>query len=261
MDRDNHRAMPPWTPDFGTYHAWLDARAIVVVTVDQAAVAGVGLDHPVLCQVMVDLRKPDPDGLVTAAERPALTQFEEELDRELQRYGEPWFVGSRTERGERWLWHYVPAAGEAGQLPGRIGGYEPHYRFVGDPQWLDYHENLAPSDFQKLLITSNVQLDQRAKLGDRIEVERVVDHTARFPDPGAARAGAAALAAAGFSVTQVTDDTVTCTMTHNLQGIPLERAMERAIAAVGPHGGIYDGWGAPVVTEAPATRRRLFGRK
>jgi len=69
--------MPPWTPSFGTYHAWVANGSVVVVTVDQAAEAGVGQDHPASFSFMVELQDPRDDGLLSDEERPRIDEFQE----------------------------------------------------------------------------------------------------------------------------------------------------------------------------------------
>jgi len=255
--------MPPWTPSFGMFHSWLDQESLTTITVDQAATAGIGRDHPVSVVVLFELRAPDQGGLVSAEERPAIFALEDAIERELAECGEPWLVGWRTERGSRYLFFYLPGDAEDVRLPRDwVGGYETRYAATDDPDWKHYRENLAPTPFQELLIAGHAQVQALSKLGDDPRAERTVDHTVHFPDAASASAGADALRRAGFTVVEAAGPRVSCTRVHDLEIRTLESVMSDALDAAERHGGTYDGWGAAVATGsgAPAKRRRLFRR-
>jgi hypothetical protein len=256
--------MPPWTPAFGSYHSWLEDKSIMSVTVDQAAVAGIGRDHPVVFNVMFDMQSPSADGLVSSEERSAITALEEAIETALARYGEPWLVGWRTERGKRYLWLYLPADAEHARLDGNwADNYKLHWDVALDPQWQAYHERLAPTPFQEQLIHNNRQLHERGLLGDDPTIKRVVDHTALFQDHASAAAGAKALRKAGFIIVDISGEVVCCTRKHDLQVTTLEQALHVCLDAIEPDGGTYDGWGALVLSERdrpPKGRRKLFRR-
>jgi hypothetical protein len=248
--------MPPWTPSFGTYHAWI-GNSPVFVTVDQAAIAGIGLDHPFSFSFMMELHEPREDGLISAEERPRVDALEDAVEAWLGEHGEPWRVGNRTELGKRFVFYYMP------KLPERSNarqewphGYKLRFHAAPDPGWTEYRESLAPTPFQELLIDNNRTLWEMRKLGSDPAVSRVVAHYALFADRASAVAGAADLEAAGFTVGEITDGVVACTKTHDLQAMTLEHVIATLLAAVEPRGGRYDGWGAPLHPDQPPPQSR-----
>ena len=232
-----------------------------MIAVDQAAAAGVGRDHPVSVVVLFELLDPDQGGLVSAAERPAISALEDAIERELAEHGEPWLVGWRTERGSRYLFFYLPGDAEDVRLPRDwVGGYETRYAATTDPDWKHYRENLAPTPFQKLLIASHAQVQVLLRRGDDPRAERSVEHTAHFPDAASATTGADALRQADFTVVETAGPRVTCTRVHDLDIRTLESVMSVALDAVERHGGTYDGWDAGFAGAPAKRRRRLFRR-
>jgi hypothetical protein len=253
--------MPPWTPSFGTYHAWTPDGSVVVVTVDKAAKAGIGQDHPVSFSFMVELQDPRDDGLLSDEERPRIDEFQEAVEVWLQR-SDPWLVGSRTENSGRFYFYYLTEQRPSGALPKEWPhGYELQWHVELDPEWHEYEDSLAPTPFQEILIDSNTQCFEMGKLGDHPETERPVDHTVLFRHAAAATAGANALQKAGFTVISPSEAVVTATRTHDLTGAKLEQMIQSVLHAVEAHRGTYDGWGAPIQPSPPQTRRRgLFRR-
>jgi regulator of RNase E activity RraB len=98
------------------------------------------------------------------------------------------------------------------------------------------------------------QTSQRVKLGDRLEAPREIDHSAYFRKRTDAEAAAAELCDDGFR---------TSISRHGFGAFALEARtesdvepdtvdafVERIYDVVERHGGIYDGWGGPVVLKA-----------
>lgn len=256
--------MPPWTPSFGTFHSWLSETSIVMITVDQAAAAGIGKDHPVRFLFKIDLQDQRDDGLLSAAEQPHVVEFEAAVDEALQPTGDPWHVGWRTENGCRYVFYYLM------EQPDRLKfdrtwphGYHLQWHTALDVDWQEYKDSLAPTPFQELLIVSNRQRFEMGKLGDDASAERPVDHTVVFPDRESAASGAIALEAAGFTTQRTRDAVVTGTLIHDLSTITVEQAIQLVQRTVEEHGGTYDGWGAPIRSHSdpPPSRRRGFLRR
>ena len=91
---------------------------------------------------------------------------------------------------------------------------------------------------------------QRLKLGDQLAVAREIDHFAYFRKRSGAQAAGEELAEDGFRVT-VSRKGLTWLLEARTEGdveLPsVDEFVARMFELVQRHGGIYDGWGAPVV--------------
>jgi hypothetical protein len=243
---------PPWTQHFGTYHAWIDEGELCTVTVDAAADPRRCGDHTRVLSVMHALRAPDERGQVAAEERADLEALDAAILERLQAAGDPWLLGRRVERGDRYLFFYLEDTAADIALNGPWpAGYAPRWFTAADPAWDEFRESLAPTPLQHQLLTSGEQLTHRLRLGDDVSAERPVDHVVLLPTARSAAEAAEALRAAGFVVAPGADPrTLTATRTHAVDILSLEAAMVEVFSAVEPHGGDYDGWGAPMAGDA-----------
>jgi hypothetical protein len=239
---------PPWTQHFGTFHAWIAEDELCTVTVDAAADPAQRGDHTRVVSVMHALRSPDGLGQVAAGERADLDDLDAAILERLQAAGDPWFVGRRVERGDRYLFFYLEETAADVVLDGAWpAGYAPRWFTAADPEWEGFRESLAPTPLQHQLLLSGEQLAERVTLGDDLEAERPVDHVVVLPTEQAADEAAAALRAAGFAVTPESDGvTLSATRTHAVDILSVEAAMVDVFGVIVPLGGEYDGWGAPM---------------
>jgi hypothetical protein len=230
------------------FHAWIDEGEFCTVTVDAAADPGQRGDHTRVVSVMHELRAPDDRGQVAAQERQDLQALDAAILERLEAAGDPWFVGRRVERGNRYLFFYLEEAAADVVLDGPWpAGYAPRWFTASDPAWDEFRESLAPTPLQHQLLVSGEQLAHRLTLGDDLAAERPVDHVVVLPTDDAAGEAADALRAAGFAVTPGGDaGALTATRTHPVDIWSLEAAMVDVFLAIDPLGGEYDGWGAPV---------------
>lgn len=100
------------------------------------------------------------------------------------------------------------------------------------------------------LALTRQQIDQRAGMGDRLEMPRLTDHSAEFTRKSSAEDAAAQLRSLGYDVTL---------SRRGLRKVLLEASKESAVdldtaeaftrevfGVISAHGGDYDGWGGPV---------------
>lgn len=242
---------PPWTQHFGTFHAWIAEDELCTVTVDAAADPGLRGDHNRVVSVMHALRSPDVRGQVASEERADLDALDAAIVERLQAAGDPWFVGRRVERGDRYLFFYLEETAADVVLDGPWpAGYAPRWFTAADPAWEEFRDSLAPTPLQHALLLSGEQLTERLTLGDDLEAERPVDHVVILPTEQAADEAAAELRAAGFDVTAESDGvTLSATRTHAVDILSVEAAMVDVFRVIAPLGGEYDGWGGPVAGE------------
>lgn len=258
--------MPPWEQTFRTFHSWLEEDdALCFITVDLRAAEGIGRGHGVVVSAMYDLAEPDDRGMPRASERPAMNKLEDTFEAALTAFGEPWNIGTRIERGKRYLLFYLPDETINIELDNNWpGAYELRWFSEPDPEWSEYRESLEPTPFQrKLALAKDVQ-EELEKLGDQLELERPVDHWIGFPDQDRADDAAAALTADGFSNVSKSEDGlfVSATLVHAVDTSSLENALSRVFQlVVEPYAGEYDGWGAPTAVEPAKPRKGLFRRR
>lgn len=247
---------PPWTQHFGTFHAWIAEDELCTVTVDAAADPGLRGAHTKVVSVMHALRSPDARGQVGAEERADLDALDAAILERLRAAGDPWFVGRRVERGDRYLFFYLEETSADVVLDGAWpAGYALRWFAAADPEWDEFRESLAPTPLQHALLLSGGQLAERLTLGDDLGAERPVDHVVVLPTEQAADEAATGLRVAGFTVTPESDGvSLSATRTHAVDILSVEAAMVDVFRVIAPLGGEYDGWGAPVVgDEAPAS--------
>lgn len=91
---------------------------------------------------------------------------------------------------------------------------------------------------------------QRLKLGDQLSVAREIDHVAYFVKKRGAQSAAEELAEDGFRVS-ISRKGFTWMLEARTEGdveLPsVDEFVARMFELVQRHGGIYDGWGAPVI--------------
>jgi regulator of RNase E activity RraB len=108
-----------------------------------------------------------------------------------------------------------------------------------------------------LLSMNSEQTSQRVKLGDQLEAPREIEHFAYFAKRAAAESAAAELADDGMRTTISRRGFGTFALeAHTESDVELETAdafVERMYTLIDKHGGVYDGWGGPVVLKGTTT--------
>lgn len=122
-----------------------------------------------------------------------------------------------------------------------------------DSQW-EMYQSLIPDDEQMAAHQDVVVISHLAQAGDQLDRERMVVHVALVP-PEAVEEAVAAYKQAGFAPKPLDSEedaelvTVEVNATHNLMPENVVEARQTITAIAEQHGGGYDGWESPVVTE------------
>lgn len=122
-----------------------------------------------------------------------------------------------------------------------------------DPDW-EMYQSLIPDDDQMAAHQDIVLISQIAQAGDQLEQERQVTHVVLVP-PEAVDETVAAYKAGGFAPTPLESEenselvTIEVNATHNLMPENVVEARQTITAIAEQHGGGYDGWESPVITE------------
>ncbi len=110
---------------------------------------------------------------------------------------------------------------------------------------------MAKRTLETQFVADEHQLAQRRALNDNLELPREVDHFAFFRKKASAEVVAEILRGEGYSVALSPAGRKTQLAAHKVSPVDPATVMAfvTAIArTVEAHGGIYDGWGGPVVT-------------
>ena len=104
---------------------------------------------------------------------------------------------------------------------------------------------------ESLLSMNSEQTSQRVKLGDQLEVPREIDHLGYFAKRAHAAAAEAELTEDGMRTSISRRGFSTFALEVDTESdVELETAdafVERMFTLIEKHGGVYDGWGGPVV--------------
>lgn len=243
--------MRTWSTDYQPYLTRVEETPMVVA-VDLAAAPHVPLaSHPELLLVRIQLAQPRPDGLRATEELPALNRIEDRLVQHFEDAGAI-YVGRTTSGGFTVHAFYAPKG--LRPPPPDLAPYVPGFAAKMEPDWGYYTQLLFPDRWNLQLIHNRKTLQVLAANGDQPEAPRVLDHFAYFPGEAPARAAAARLTAAGYTVDDPRADedgdwVVPFHRTHGLNEEVMAQEASTILEIVELEGGgNYDGWGCPVVT-------------
>jgi hypothetical protein len=245
--------MARWEPRFEFYFSERrGCRFSTFVDLEARAHAPVAT-HPVALRARLQMHDPRPDGLRSAAEAPALFDFE---DRFLARLGEVLdaiYVGRVVGDGKTEFLLYLPPSTDAepAAVVADIKPYDVSFTRALDQSWGQYAE-LHPGDREWQQIMDRRLLESLEGQGDQPEAPRKVDHLVVFGDRPAAETAARELAGRGFALVggQVTERDGTYRVEfHRVETCrppDVERFVDEILDIVLPLGGSYDGWGCVV---------------
>jgi hypothetical protein len=225
----------------------------MMLTVDVGAVEhGPALTHPFRSEVRVPLQQPDANGFRTIEELEPMTQLEHRLTAMFERELNAWFVARFVWKGSTHLHYYHPMA-PLGPVNLR-DGWEP-YRLAPtgyeDPEWSFLLGWLAPNELERLMSANASQLAAREQRGDRLDLVRKVDHVALFDDFSSAAAAVVELRGAEFALGDPRESANGVVLEFHredsLDGFRPDEFVAEILDLVRPHGGRYDGWGAPIM--------------
>jgi len=248
----------PWEEDFDFYLSRM-GKDPVAVLVDLGA--GPHLPDPdlnVRVRVLLHLREPGADGLVTAEERPRLY---EATDRLAAAVGEGLggvLVGRVMVQGLADLVFYAPgtAVGQIDELRRMVDGVREEYDVdldvAPDISWQFYREVLWPDAYEHQFILNNRVLRQLEQAGDDPTCARPVDHLVFLPDRERARTAAEQLRALGFDIPEPEAEEdgsfrIAFQGETALDDGAIHEHVASILGVVLPLEGSYDGWGCAVI--------------
>jgi hypothetical protein len=216
--------------------------------------------HPVALRARVQMREPRPDGLRSAAEAPALFEFEDRLIPRLNETLDSIFVGRVVGGARTEFLFYVPlstdtepAAAVADLVP-----YGVAFTRVLDRSWHEYGQ-IYPDEREWQQIMDRQLLESLEEQGDRPDVPRQVDHLALFEERPAAESAARTLAGRGFAFPgdpvreRAGAFAVEFHRMETCSPSDVRRFVDEILDVVLPLGGSYDGWGCVVQAPTPGS--------
>ncbi len=258
----------PWEPELDFYLAQIGESPVSFV-IDMAAARHAPLaTHTLRVEVRVRMRTPRADGLRDASELDALGEVEDQVAARLEAAVGAIYVGRFVARGYTTLVAYAPesAAGllsDVGALIGSLGVYSSEWRVAPDPEWKLYFEFLYPDVYSRQFMQNRRLVQVIAEHGDKLEVPRMVDHTVFFASAERAQEAANELVRLEFEVQAaelVLDDDgkprqpeawmLSFRRKDSIEQRRIDEICAEVLDVILPLDGIYDGWGAPLVTDA-----------
>jgi regulator of RNase E activity RraB len=257
-----------WEPELDFYLAQIGDSPVSFV-LDMAAARHAPLaSHPLRAEVRVRMLSPRPDGLRDASELDALGEVEDQIAARLDDRLGALYVGRFVAKGYTTLVAYAPpaAAGSLpnlGQLVGPLGPYAPEWRLEEDPEWKFYFEFLYPDTYSKQFMQNRRLVEVIAGHGDKLDEPRRIDHIALFASQERAEQAARQLRRSSFDVDRpelVLDEegrpqepeswSLAFRRTDSVAQRRVDEICAEILDVIVPLDGIYDGWGAPLVTDA-----------
>jgi hypothetical protein len=239
-----------------------DDSAFVFVDVGIAKTIGSAPTN--LVRARLKYKSPAPNGLPTDGEFEAARAIEDALE-EFATETSSFYIGRVTVAGHRhfsvYSWHAAARWQPFVNALAARTGYELEVSFRDDPQHEGYWHDLYPTDDDWRVIHDLELLDELRKRGDDGNAERPIDHWVYFDDETAAAPFVKWAVAEDFAhdarYSRRTDDGKYCVRLHHVGVATIQSVSRHTIALLRKaqeHGGKYDGWETPVVTDG--TRRR-----
>ena len=257
----------PWTPSFGTYHAWYEDQTLTFFTVDTEADVAQRASHSYLCAVRLDVLEPDDRGMPSPAEGPAIDRISDRITFQLERDWDAWQVGRETKTGQVTFVYYLGnkpllEAQRAGSDQQIIDTTDPHwapYKIIvnvtQDPEWLFYRNAMSPTEIELHLISSYRFIQQLAWQGDDPSIEREIQHVSVFADEEHARLASEALDAAGYVTSPTSEGEQNMVILpfksrSDLTGFGIEKTLVDLLPYLDEQDGYYAGWTCNPAKEA-----------
>jgi hypothetical protein len=249
----------PWKESFDVYFRHTEEGPHSVL-LDMEAVRHAPLaSHPVVWRLTLPLKFPTPNGLRQAEEKDAVFAVQDALEARLLPLGLlP--VGHIVGHGLQALFLYGPESVTPEQVLPIIRAHQRDYD-VGvaralDPDWNEYRQVLYPPPLQRHLMANYHLVAELQKQGDRVDLPRVVDHHASFPEEDPMKAAEGRLKNLGFRGFKRQPPSEPGGPWgldfHRRDPVDEARAnasTEAIVRVTDAHGGTYDGWGCQVVKE------------
>jgi len=212
--------------------------------------------HPYMAYVRLHMNKPRPDGLSSNEEFDTLIEIEKAIEANLCG-DEVGYVGRNTSGGCRDFYFYaVTATDWQRRVDAALSSFKDYKYETGsreDAGWSTYLKFLLPGDLDCQRIGNRRTCEALERNGDKLMVEREIDHWCYFQSTKAVDAYIAEVSMQGFKVRNrsVSDEG---TLRFGAQIWRLDTPSYGNIDSVAlplfeaalRHGGQYDGWECPV---------------
>ena len=214
--------------------------------------------HPHMAYVRLRMNQPRPDGLSSQEEFDTLIDIEKALEANLCN-DDVDYVGRNTSGGCRDFYFYAVTPTEwqsrVEETLARFKDYEYETGTREDPEWSTYFKFLLPSARSRQMIENRRVCEALERYGDKLTVEREIDHWCYFLSAEAVDAYIAEVSPLGF---QVRNRSVTESDPSRF-GVQIWRLDAPSYAQIDDVtvplfeaalrlGGDYDGWECPVET-------------
>ena len=214
--------------------------------------------HPHMAYVRLRMNQPRPDGLSSQEEFDTLIDIEEALEANLCN-DEVGYVGRNTSGDCRDFYFYaVTPTDWQSRVDETLAPFKDYEYETGtreDPEWSAYFNFLLPSARSRQMIENRRVCEALERYGDKLTVEREIDHWCYFQSAEAVEAYIAEVSPLGF---QVRNRSVTDSEPSRF-GVQIWRLDTPSYAHIDDvtlplfeaalHlGGDYDGWECPVET-------------
>lgn len=267
--------LAPVTVTLGWYlYFCMRGNAITSIAVDLTFGSDpAAAELPWLTIVKIDLHEPFL-GVAVDDEAVLLDEMSERFEAELDALGRglldrlrkrpaPRFryVARETRDGARYLYFHGTAP-----VPKRVyqrvfavpkfatydcGSLERH-----EPDHATWREELHPGPALNPLVLSRAQVEMRLEQGDRLEIEREVEHRIEFDSSDDRRGFIDYLeredSGQTFRIAVGDESGVTLTATHRVDGLWTDIHVSALVSHAAKFGGRYDGWGALVIADPRA---------
>jgi hypothetical protein len=212
--------------------------------------------HPHMAYVRLHMSQPRPDGLSSQVEFDTLIEIEKAIEASLCG-DEVGYVGRNTSGGYRDFYFYASTVRDwQRKVDGALSAFKSYKYETGtreDAEWSTYLNFLLPGEVDRQRIENRRVCQALERHGDKLTVEREIDHWTYFQSPEAVNAYLADVTTDGFQVRDrpVSDEG---TLRFGAQVWRMDTPSYEKIdditlplfEAASRHGGQYDGWECPV---------------
>lgn len=233
--------------------------AVMFVDGQYAEVAPVATQSSLL-QLRVKILNADENGFPGEVEQVQLDELEEQLIALIDANYSGVYVGRVTLGGSRIFYAYAATGlGFETHITAAMKEFEDYEWSVDveeDAEWSCYVESLLPDKYDVQTMKNQQVIQELMEHGDQLETPREVLHWAYFPDTDSRQAFIDRVKEGGMEVDGLTEPDeeadaygVTVKLDHALDGEFLDDLTCGLLDIAEEHGGEYDGWESPVVSE------------
>jgi uncharacterized protein (TIGR01619 family) len=212
-------------------------------------------EHSWSARLRIYMRAPRENGLSSQEEYEQLLAVEDALTAAFIERTDVTYAGRVTAAGTRDFFFFVSDSDSFGGVARGVLAKFPEYRFeLGgrpDPEWATYFDLLSPDAYEMECIQNRHVCEALSKRGDDGRRARTIEHWAYFKDAAGRDAFAKWAEHAGFQLRGGHDDELSVQFFRDDVPVELDEVTLRLRDEARAHGGDYDGWESPVMSDAP----------